>query len=79
MTAQFTLVPAEEIHAIRQQLDTLVRLVEQSHIQRAPEWVTVQEAARNLDCSPDTIRRRVERGEMEAKGAGKARRVRMPR
>jgi hypothetical protein len=45
MTAQFALVEVDRIDRLEQRIDTLLRLVEQSHIQRAPEWVTVSEAA----------------------------------
>jgi len=46
---------------------------------RAPqdEWLTIQQAAAELQCSPDTIRRRIASGELEARGSGKTRRVRL--
>lgn len=35
-----------------------------------PDWLTVAEAARLWRCSTDTIRRRIEAGEIEAKRFG---------
>jgi excisionase family DNA binding protein len=42
------------------------------------EWLTIQQAAARLECSADTIRRRIASGEIEARGSGKTRRVRLP-
>lgn len=42
-----------------------------------PEWLTIPEAANFLRVSTDTIRRKIDRGELVAKGSGKARVVRI--
>ena len=41
----------------------------------APLQVTIKEAARLLSYNPRTIRRLVERGELQATGVGKLRRI----
>ena len=51
--------------------------LERVTLQPAPEWVSVAEAARMEGVSADTIRRRIAAGELESKGAGKARNVRV--
>lgn len=38
-----------------------------------PEWLTMTQMCDMIGCSPDTVRRRVKCGEIEAKGTGKAR------
>lgn len=77
MTAQFTLVPVDRIDRLEAQIDKLLRIVERSTVTPAPEWVSVSEAARIEGCSATTIRRMVDAGKLEARGAGKARRVRL--
>lgn len=44
---------------------------------RGSEWMTVAQAAAALDVSDATIRRRIRSGEIEARGVGKTRRVRL--
>lgn len=58
----------EEIAALHEKLDALTA---------KPEWVRVPEAARRLGVSPDTVRRRIASGEIEARGSGKLREVRL--
>jgi excisionase family DNA binding protein len=41
----------------------------------APLQITIKEAARLLSYNPRTIRRLIERGELQAIGAGKLRRI----
>lgn len=52
--------------------DVLARLPEQ----RA-EWVSLREAARRYGCSTDTIRRRIAAGQLESRGTGKLREVKV--
>jgi excisionase family DNA binding protein len=48
-------------------------------IQPKPEWVTVAEAALILGVTAGTIRRKIDKGEFPAKGAGKGRLIKLPR
>ena len=79
MIAQTTLIAVDpaaleavtaELRALREEVAAL----------RAPpgEWVTLQQAAARLDCSAMTIRRRIASGELQARGSGKTRQVRLP-
>lgn len=56
----------------RMMADVLARLPEQ----RA-EWVSLREAARRYECSTDTIRRRIAKGELESRGTGKLKEVKI--
>ena len=48
-----------------------------STITPAPEWVPIREAARFMGVTPQTIRRKIDAGQIEAKGNGKTRLVRL--
>jgi hypothetical protein len=37
----------------------------------APEWLSLQQAADRLDCSPDAVRMRARRGRLEARHQGR--------
>lgn len=76
---QMIAIDARALDALKADIAELKAMLRHSQIQPAPEWASISEAARILGCSADTIRRRVASGEMEAQGAGKARRVRLPR
>lgn len=77
MTQQLAIIELSALAELRAEVAEVRRLLERSHVQQAPEWVTVSDAARRMECSADTIRRRIAAGELESKGAGKARRVRL--
>ncbi len=64
---------AEDVRRLEAKLDELRAMLEQP----APEWLTITEAAARLGCSADTIRRRIKSGELEARGAGKLRQVKV--
>lgn len=70
-------VDAEALSRIEAELAEIKALLQRATINPAPDWVGVSAAARILRCSASTVRRMVDRGELEAKGAGKARRVRI--
>lgn len=70
-------VDASALSRIEEKLDALLRLLERSDVQSLPEWVTVSQAAAREGVSASTIRRRIDSGELEAKGAGKGRRVKV--
>jgi len=55
----------EEVRSLKEKIDP------------RPEWVSIPEAAKIKDVSPDTIRRRIASGQLEARGNGKLREVRL--
>lgn len=61
---------AAEIRAMRMELQSV-------RTTKEPEWMLVADAARRLKVSPATIRRRIASGEMQARGSGKTREVRI--
>lgn len=70
-------VDAEALGRIEAVLAEIKALLSRATVTPAPEWVGISEAAAMRGCSASTIRRMIDRGELEAKGAGKARRVRL--
>ena len=58
----------EEIAALRHEVKSL---------KGGPEWCRIPEAARRLGVSPDTVRRRIANGQLEARGSGKLREVKL--
>lgn len=60
-----------------EQLAEIVRAAVRAEIQPRAEWLTIADAAAQSGVSEDTIRRKVRAGEIEAKGSGKLRRVRL--
>jgi excisionase family DNA binding protein len=74
---QMIAIDARALDALKADIAELKEILRHSQIQPAPEWVSISQAARILECSETTIRRRIDRGEMEAQGAGKARKVRV--
>lgn len=74
---QLALIDLSALNDLRADLAEVKRLLERSSVQPLPEWVNISEAAARQGCSASTIRRMIDRGELEAKGAGKARKVRV--
>ena len=59
-----------EVRALRDELRGVT-------IMARPEWLTIPQAADALNVSASTIRRKIRTGEIEAKGEGKSRMVRL--
>lgn len=74
---QFVLVPVDDFRALASEVRQLRETVERATITPAPIWITIPEAAVALGCSVATVRRRIDSGEIEARGTGKLRRVRL--
>ena len=74
---QFVLVPVDDFRALASEVRQLRETVERATITPAPTWITIPEAAAALGCSVATVRRRIDSGEIEARGTGKLRRVRL--
>lgn len=70
-------VEADALGRIEADLAEIKALLQRVTINPAPDWVGVSAAAQMLGCSASTVRRMVDRGDLEAKGAGKARRVKV--
>ncbi|MDK3017600.1 helix-turn-helix domain-containing protein [Pseudodonghicola flavimaris] len=77
MTQQLIAVDANALGQVLKRLDTLETLIRDVKLVAREEWVSIQEAARLLQCDPSTIRRKINSGELQAKGSGKSRRVRL--
>ena len=75
--ATFALIDPAEIAALRADIADLKAALQAATVIPAPEWVTVADAARRQNVSTDTIRRRVAQGIIQAKGAGKMKRVKV--
>lgn len=56
----------------------IAAMLDERTIVREAEWLTVEDAAARAGVSVQTVRRWIRTGEVEARGAGKLRRVRLP-
>ena len=70
-------VDADALARVEAKLDSLLQMLERSKITPTPDWVSISEAARINEVSATTIRRWIDLGQIEARGAGKARRVKI--
>lgn len=78
MTEQaLTLIPVDRLDRMEALLRDLAARVEASTITPAPVWLTAAQAGRKAGVSRSTIYRWAESGQIEAKGAGKARKFRL--
>lgn len=66
-----------DVEAVMKEVSELKQLLTNVTISQPDEWMTIPKAAAQLECSESTIRRKINLGELEAKGSGKARRVRI--
>ncbi|MBC7156690.1 MAG: helix-turn-helix domain-containing protein [Rhodobacteraceae bacterium] len=71
------LATSQDIEALRRAIEALAARIDGATIVPAPEWVSVADAARRLGVSAQTVRRWISRGEIEARGHGRLRRVRV--
>ena len=77
MTAQLAIIDIAALDRLEKRMEAMQRLLERSTVIPRPEWVSISEAAAFKKCSASTIRRMIDAGELEARGAGKARRVKL--
>lgn len=71
---------AVDADALKELLDRVARvenLLSGSQVSRREDWISIPDAARVLKCDPSTIRRKINSGELQAKGSGKSRRVKL--
>jgi hypothetical protein len=73
----FALISTADLADLLADIAALKAALDRATVIPAPEWVSVAEAQRLLDCSEATVRRKIADGSLEAKGAGKLKRVRV--
>lgn len=71
------MIGTDDIAALRADIAALARKIEGATVQPLPEWCSVNDAARRLGVSTATIRRKVSIGQIEARGSGKTKLVRI--
>jgi len=76
---QFVALPAEQFMQMMRDISEIKQGLTRATVTPAPAWVTVTEAARILGVTPGTVRRKIDKGEFEARGKGKARQIKLPR
>lgn len=75
--SRYALIDTAELTALHAKLDALSATLARVTIAPAPEWVTVAEAAKLHGVTTGTVRRWVRKGEIEARGSGRARMVKV--
>ena len=73
----FALIPSDDLRALTEEVRELRAMIEGCRIVPAPRWVGLSEAAKAMDCSTATVRRRIARGQLQARGSGRGRQVRV--
>ena len=77
MTEQFAIVPVQHLADLIDEVRGLREDIKGATIKPAPQWLSIPDAAKALGCSKDTIRRRINSGEMQARGSSRLRKVRV--
>ena len=75
---QLIAINADALDAVLVRLERLENMLQGVTIQPKPEWVSVRDYAKQLNRCQKTVTRMIERGEMEARGSGHSRMVRVP-
>lgn len=68
-----------EVERLAKEVAALRALIEGARIVVSDEWMTVHEACDKLGVTRNTILRKISNGELEARGSGKTRQVRLSR
>lgn len=66
-----------ELTQVMAELRAIRQMLEGARIVPAPEWLTIPQACEALGCSRATVHRKIAAGELEARGSGKTRMVRV--
>lgn len=74
MTQQLTVATSQEVREVK---DLLLRVLDKLDTPPQPEWLQIHEAVKTLNISASTIRRKIASGELEARGRGSLRQVRV--
>ena len=77
MTKTLIAVDETRLDRIEAQQKAILEALRGAKVQPAPEWVSIAEARAILGVSSSTIYRKIDEGEIEAKGRGKTRKVRI--
>lgn len=77
MTEQFVLVPSAAIEALAAEVRQMREELRGARIHPAPQWLSISDAAKALNVHRATITRKIDTGELEARGSGKLRRVKI--
>ncbi|MGH1412851.1 MAG: helix-turn-helix domain-containing protein [Pelagimonas sp.] len=77
MTAQLIAVDAGALDELLSEVKALRLEVKAVRMTPQNDWLTIPQAAAQLEVSEATVRRRAASGEIEAKGSGKMRLVRL--
>lgn len=70
-------IDAERLERLERHIMMLTERLEGATVTLASDWCTVPEAAKRLGVSTATIRRKAASGEMQARGSGKTRQVKI--
>lgn len=74
---QMIAVDAAALAEVLTRLKTIEDKLDGATVQARADWLTIKEAAEALKVTPDTIRRKAASGEIEARGSGKCRMVKL--
>lgn len=75
---QLIAIDPNALAALQAEVRALSQLLKNANITPRDKWLTVAEAAKELDVSTDTINRRIKTGEIRTNGqTGKMRRVKL--
>ncbi|WP_243612965.1 helix-turn-helix transcriptional regulator [Shimia aestuarii] len=77
MSKTLIAVDEDRLDRIEAQQKAILAALQGARVQPAPEWVSITEAKAILGVSKSTIYRKIEDGEIEVKGRGKTRKVRI--
>lgn len=67
----------EDLAALHAEIRAIRQMLEGATVIPAPEWVSIKEAARRMNVTPETIRNRIARGQLKSRRAGRMREVKV--
>lgn len=65
------------IEAMESRIERLCAALEAVQVQREPEWLKVNDYAKRFEITPRTVNRWIDEGKLKARGAGRAREVKL--
>jgi len=77
MSKQLVLVEKDALDALFAEVRRLSRKLDGATVQPRSEWVSIPEAAEILQIRPDSVQRKARKGELETRGKGRGRMVRL--
>ena len=76
---QLIMLPEDKFLQLMRDVSEIKLTLARATIAPAPDWVNIPEAARILGVTLGTVCRKIDKGEFEACGKGKARQIKLPR